>query len=353
MFSGGVTFDITNSAAGAFATIGGTLEAPAGNGISDTTVAVANGGSGYIGAPIVTIAGATGATAVANMVDDGSGNGTFKVASITITGRGINATASPTYSFSGGGTTGTQATGGSLSTSANVSGGMTKTGVGMLRINAAQGYTGSTLVKAGALQLLSSGDLSASSGVYVDSGAIVDANSKTGAVLKALGGAGIVHAKDGAVGDRLQVTQTLAPGDNGVGTLTIDKGDLRVGNGVTYNYEIGGTTASPVSDLINLTQSLSGGDVSFDGAWTLKLLDVGTVDPTGKTFVLFDYTSGSVPSWSGLTIDTTGTNFSGGVVSVDTANRRIVLTDLTAVPEPGTLSVLAVAGLAVLRRRRR
>ena len=57
------------------------------------------------GAPIVTISGSSGATAVANMVDDGTGNGTYQIGSITITSPGIGLTGTPTASLSLGGYT--------------------------------------------------------------------------------------------------------------------------------------------------------------------------------------------------------------------------------------------------------
>ena len=68
-----------------------TEEAPTGSGLS--TLPIATQGSGYIGAPYVSISGTgLGATAIANMIDDGTGNGTFKVGSITITNPGVDYT---------------------------------------------------------------------------------------------------------------------------------------------------------------------------------------------------------------------------------------------------------------------
>ena len=70
VYPGGATIDTQNNAV----TISQALQAPAGNGV--TTIPVTSAGSGYIGAPYVALTGdGAGATAVANMVDDGTGNG--------------------------------------------------------------------------------------------------------------------------------------------------------------------------------------------------------------------------------------------------------------------------------------
>lgn len=353
VYAGGATFDIQT--AGYTANVSGPLLAPTGSGVSGTTYALTglDRGSGYIGAPVVLIDGATGATAVANMEDDETGNGTFRVASITITNPGINADDVPTYSFVGGGAT-SAAAGGNLNTAPNVSGGVTKIGLGALNLNSANTYTGETRIEAGTLALGATGDLSASSAVNVLEGAIFNASGKSGAVVKGLKGAGQVTSRnDATVANRLLVQNLLAPGDNGVGTLTIANGDLRVGDGAVYEYEIGGTTASPTSDLIDITLGSSGGDLTFDGDWTLKLANLGTVDPTGMTFVLFDYTSGAHPTLGTVTIDYGSTNWAGGLVSIDTTNRMVILTDLEVIPEPSALALIGLAALPMLRRRRR
>jgi hypothetical protein len=81
------------------------------------------------------------------MIDDGTGNGTFKIGSITITNPGVDYTSVPTFSISGGGI-GTSATitGGSIA--ANLSGGITKIGMGALHLApvANNTYTGPTTV---------------------------------------------------------------------------------------------------------------------------------------------------------------------------------------------------------------
>ena len=95
VFSGGAVIDTSVSSF----TIAQNLLAPTGSGVA--TISVSAGGSGYIGAPYVQITGGNGdATAVANMVPDGTG--TYYVSSITITNPGNNYSSVPTVALLGG-----------------------------------------------------------------------------------------------------------------------------------------------------------------------------------------------------------------------------------------------------------
>ena len=118
-FNGGATIDTNGFAT----TIAADLIAPTGSGL--ITIAVTDGGSGYVGAPYIQINGdGSGATAIANMVDDGTGNGTLRIASITITNPGNNYTAASITLLGGGAAT--SATVGTVSLAPNTSGGLTK-----------------------------------------------------------------------------------------------------------------------------------------------------------------------------------------------------------------------------------
>ena len=156
VYSGGGTID--NNGFGI--TISRPLEAPIGNGVA--TIAVTNGGSGYVGAPMVTVAGGTGAgaTAVANMLDDGTGNGTFRVGSITVTSPGVYAADPTTVTLRGGGAT-TAASGFTIGTAANTGGGMTFKGIAITTLTGTNTYTGGTTVNGGALQISTDAQLGA------------------------------------------------------------------------------------------------------------------------------------------------------------------------------------------------
>lgn len=147
-FSGGAFIDTT----GRTVVVAAPIRAPTGMGVY--AVEVTNPGSGYIGEPYVSIRGADGlgATAVANMVDDGTGCGTFKVGSVTVTCPGTGYTVAPAIAFLRGGA-GAVAAAGTAVLAENVSGGLTKLGDGTLTLGAANSFTGLTTVAAGTLKL--------------------------------------------------------------------------------------------------------------------------------------------------------------------------------------------------------
>jgi autotransporter-associated beta strand protein len=84
------------------------------------------------------------------MVDDGTGQGTFKIAGLTITSPGVYTTAPTGVSLTGGGSA-TPATFGAVSTAAHVSGALTKSGLGTLTLTASNTYAGDTTVDGGIL----------------------------------------------------------------------------------------------------------------------------------------------------------------------------------------------------------
>jgi len=148
VYSGGGTIDNN----GTNITIGNALGAATGNGV--TSVAVTDGGSGYIGAPLVKFTDGTGnpATAYAVMADDGTGNGTFRVSSIVISSPGTYTVNPTTVTLTGGGAS-TAATLGSITTAANTSGGMTFTGAGTTTLAGALTFAGPITIGGGKLSL--------------------------------------------------------------------------------------------------------------------------------------------------------------------------------------------------------
>jgi autotransporter-associated beta strand protein len=123
-------------------TIGQALLAPAGNGVSATGLNAS--GTGFIGAPLVQIAGdGTGATAVANVTAGGILTG------VTITNPGTGYTSAPTFTLLGGGIGSTGGFDGSASLVANTSGGMTFSGAGVTTLSGVNTYAGNTTVATG------------------------------------------------------------------------------------------------------------------------------------------------------------------------------------------------------------
>lgn len=148
-FAGGAVIDT----AGEDAVVESPLLAPEGEGVS--AIALVSSGSGYTGAPHVTISGGgTGATAIANMIDDGTGRGTFKIASFTVCNPGINYSSGTTVSLTGGAPT-VEAVPGEVTTVANTSGGLTKNGAGTLTLLGANTFSGPTIVNEGRLNFSS------------------------------------------------------------------------------------------------------------------------------------------------------------------------------------------------------
>ena len=147
-FAGGATLDT----AGRDVTVAAPILAPAGNGVYG--VALSDGGSGFVGEPYVSFVGdGVGATAVADMEDDGSGNGTYRVSGVRITCPGVNYTTSPTVTFNGGGTSAVAPVVGIVTLASNASGGLTKLGAGTLTLGSVNTYAGTTVISNGTLRL--------------------------------------------------------------------------------------------------------------------------------------------------------------------------------------------------------
>jgi autotransporter-associated beta strand protein len=182
-------------------TIPQALLAPIGTGI--TSIALTTGGSGYLDAPVVTFAGGTGAaaTAVANMIDDGSGNGTLSIASISITNPGDYSVLPTTIGLAGGGNGAVAATLGALASAVNASGGLTKSGPGTLTLTGANTYAGHTTVSGGLLSI-STAYLHDLSNVLLASGSQMNLNFVGTDTINALylGGVGQAAGTWGATG---------------------------------------------------------------------------------------------------------------------------------------------------------
>ena len=148
-------------------------------------------------------------------------------------------------------------------------------------------------------------------------------------VLGSLGGSG-------RVGNTTITTGAiLAPG-NSPGTL--ETGHLNLEDGAIYNWDISSTD----HDL-----TIVNGNLAFDSTATLNVLLYGDELPAGGDYALFAVsgTIGALPEW---TIQLPSGWVSYGVVI---SGNDVILSNVQ-VPEPATLSLLALGTMAMLRRRK-
>ncbi|MDD4102694.1 MAG: autotransporter-associated beta strand repeat-containing protein, partial [Kiritimatiellae bacterium] len=228
------------------------VSAPSGNGVYAVTLT--DGGSGYIGEPYVSITGGGGfgVAAVANMEDDGTGNGTYRVASVTITAPGCDYTSTPTVAFLRGGNGVTEPTVAGVTLAPNVSGGLTKAGAGTLTLNAVNTYQGATKVSGGTILLTNAQALPTGTDVVLDGGTL-DLNGYT--VTNGVSGSGTL------ANGTLQAT--VSPAGEGVigsDTFTLDGATVQ-------GLYVADVTADGASDLVTFQSG-----VDLDG-WTLQLVD--------------------------------------------------------------------------------
>lgn len=166
-------------------------------------------------------------------------------------------------------------------------GGLTKSGAGMLTLSGNNSYAGATNVNAGTLRI--NGNQSAATGlVTVASGATLAGSGTIGGSVNVLGG-GI-----------------LAPG-NSPGTLNID-GNLTLAGGSILNFEFGeaGVAGGALNDLVNV-----GGNLTLDGTINVTGSSGGYFG--GGIYRVFNYGGtlidnglalGSMPAGSNVTVQT-------------------------------------------------
>ena len=140
--------------AGLNITLRQSLQAPSGYGV--TSIALASGGTGYIGAPAVKISGGSGtnATAIAQVdLEAGSPTkGQLTAIVVTSAGFGYQASDNLTVTLCGGGCQ-TAASVGTVTKGVNASGGLTKIGNGTLTLSGTNTYAGATVISNGTIKL--------------------------------------------------------------------------------------------------------------------------------------------------------------------------------------------------------
>jgi autotransporter-associated beta strand protein len=304
VFNGGAIFNISGS--GVTDTVSANLQGTTGSGLypSGGAYAVASGGgSGYIGAPLVTVVGGggTGATAIAQM-----SNGV--VTGVIITNPGQNYTSAPTFNFSSGGAS-TAASSFVPTTPglvANATGGLTKIGSGILIFNGTNTYTGPTAINGGELQTTNAVSIPASSVISFGGGSLqltgtsslidyssqfstaagqqysIDTNNQAATFATGLTSVGGSLTKLGAGALTLSGTNTFT------GPTTITGGKL-VLNGVGLASNVvslaSGTTLNTKTGSAAITLGSGLANVTVPGGATLDMTDgaTGTLNIAGTS----------------------------------------------------------------------
>ena len=326
--------------------------------ISNGTVIAASLSSSSVTGGTNTIAGA------ANITTLNGGNTTVSgSATITTMSSGtanLNGASNSITTLNGGtvnlGSANLGVSGGSSSGSITGVGGLIKSGSGTLTLSGSNSYSGATLISGGKLKLTGAGSIGNTSQVSLGnataSGTFDVSDKAGGYTIGTLIGSGMVTGN-------LSVSTQLAIG-NSPGTTTFN-GNLTLGAGSTYNYELTGGASPGLADV-----GLVAGDLTITAGSILDLEQLGTYTD-GNKFTLFAYNG----NLSGTFKDTLGNTLSEGSTFTDAGGVwTIYYADSTAganggqaegynyvtiaaIPESSVLTLLGSLGaLALLRRKR-
>ena len=341
IYGGGATID--NNAQ--TITIGQPLLAPAGNGVN--SIASFTGGAGYIAPPIVTVVPGvgdttgTGATAIAQINPL-----TGTVTNVLITCPGINYTATPTFTLSGGGAT-TSATITGAAPTASTGGGLTSIGSSTLTLTGANTYSGPTLINVGTLALGGTGSINNSPSIVTASGAAFDVTALSSYTLasgQTLSGLGNVNGNVTAgAGSFVSAGIPGTPGVNTFnGNLTLASGaDGLLALSTTYNANndqivVNGTLAAnnnvihlsapsisssldTTADYVLITATSISGSFASGPVWDVAPVNAGhySIVTSGSTVTLHYNPAVSAPS---VTASANPTTLSSYQTSRITAN---------------------------------
>ena len=221
VYSGGGTIDNN----GANITIPIVLVAPAGSG-ANSNPTVTSGGSGYLGAPAVTVSGTGGVGASAYATVSAG-----QVTGIVVTSPGTGYTGPLSFTLTGGG--GTGASIGTVTQTANTSGGMTFKGTGITTLSGPNTYSGGITLNAGTLTVGSGGTLGATTGSL----AVNNPNSGAGTNV-------VLNLATGTDTTTGSLSGTIANPGSGTNTATINNG------GSTRNFTVNQTAAGSYAGVI-------------------------------------------------------------------------------------------------------
>jgi autotransporter-associated beta strand protein/T5SS/PEP-CTERM-associated repeat protein len=207
-----------------------------------------------------------------------------------------------------------------------------KVGPGTLTLAGTDAHTGGTTVDGGTLQITGSvlGTATVNAGGTLSLAGMANINNDVTVNGGTLAGTGVI------AGDVHVTSGTLAPGDDGTGTLSIlGGGSLTLSSASTTFIEL--SQSIPIG-LLNCT------NITYDG--TLRVSLIGGFQPIeGQSFSIFATSPSSTGTFDSIVFDQPGY---AGTFNYTTGS-------LTIVPEPSAcaLAAFALGGFALRRRRSR
>jgi fibronectin-binding autotransporter adhesin len=264
VFSGGGTVDNN----GTNITIATPLLAPSGNGV--TSVSVASGGLGYIGAPAVVFSGGGGQGATGYAVINSAGT----LTNIVVSNPGTGYTSAPTVTLYGGGYTSAATPGTPTYAPDATTGGLTFTGNGITSLTGISTYGGPTTINAGS-SLFVTGAVSNTSSISLASGSILGGtgtlsgsfNHTAGTIV---GGASLNSPASGSLTFTGPVILNGGTVLSNINASTLNTGTV---NQQGYINAAGGLTIGSTSETINLQLTNTVGS----GTYVVNLFDYTTL----------------------------------------------------------------------------
>jgi autotransporter-associated beta strand protein len=250
--------------------------------------------------------------------------------------------------------------------------GIRKTGTGVLKLSAANTYTGTTLVDAGTLVAANGTALGTiASGTTVATGATLDVRANIGSEAISVGGTGVGGAGalitadtfTGMVGGTVTLTGATSIGGAGTGILNID-GIVAAGANTLTTLGTGETTFGAASTLTSVASlAVTDGTTNVNSALGTAGNTAVTVSDLGNgtklRFGSVSQTLSSLTIGAGATVIFTSGLASGsfgddgGGKAAGFGSPASSFGGGATVPEPGTLGLLLVGALGMLNRRRR
>jgi autotransporter-associated beta strand protein len=226
---------------------------------------------------------------------------------------------------------------------ATTAGNLAKSGAGVLALQQANSYSGSTFVNSGTLSLVGSGAISSSTNINVAASATLDASGRSDATLTL--GASQTLMGNGTVIGTVAASGKIAPGAS-IGTLTLNNSPTLNG---TVVMEINSTNGQTSDKLI-----VSANPLTYGG--TLIVTNLGPDLAGGEVFDLFDASSFG-GTFASVTLPTlpvvvpalnwfTDSLTSNGTIAVNRAPTPGAATLNTVVNEAATVTAAKLVSLA-------